>query len=56
MIAQLAVATNCSQIKVGSLCRVDRTAKYNELIRIEERLGALAKYATVKNFSEALIT
>ena len=37
-IAQLAVATNCGQIKTGSLCRADRTAKYNELMRIEENL------------------
>jgi enolase len=44
-IAQLAVATNAGQIKTGSLCRSDRTAKYNELIRIEEYLGARAKYA-----------
>jgi len=44
-IAQLAVATNAGQIKTGSLCRSDRTAKYNELIRIEEYLGSKAKYA-----------
>lgn len=44
-IAQLAVATNAGQIKTGSLCRSDRTAKYNELIRIEEHLGARAQYA-----------
>jgi enolase len=44
-IAHIAVATNCGQIKTGSLCRSDRTAKYNELIRIEERLGQRAKYA-----------
>ncbi len=44
-IAQLAVATNAGQIKTGSLCRSDRTAKYNELIRIEEYLGSRAKYA-----------
>ncbi len=44
-IAHIAVATNCGQIKTGSLCRSDRTAKYNELIRIEERLGSLARYA-----------
>ncbi|MBU6338782.1 MAG: phosphopyruvate hydratase [Rickettsiales bacterium] len=44
-IAQLAVATNAGQIKTGSLCRSDRTAKYNELIRIEEYLGKKAKYA-----------
>ena len=44
-IAHLAVATNAGQIKTGSLCRTDRTAKYNELIRIEEYLGSKAKYA-----------
>ena len=44
-IADLAVATNCGQIKTGSLARSDRTAKYNQLIRIEEQLGAQAKYA-----------
>jgi enolase len=44
-IADLAVATNCGQIKTGSLARSDRLAKYNQLIRIEEQLGAQAKYA-----------
>lgn len=44
-IAHLAVATNCGQIKTGSLARADRTAKYNELIRIEESLGKAAHYA-----------
>ena len=44
-IADLAVATNCGQIKTGSLARSDRLAKYNQLIRIEEELGSLAKYA-----------
>jgi enolase len=44
-IADLAVATNCGQIKTGSLARSDRLAKYNQLIRIEEELGAQAKYA-----------
>jgi enolase len=44
-IADLAVATNCGQIKTGSLCRSDRTAKYNQLIRIEENLGDQARYA-----------
>ena len=44
-IADLAVATNCGQIKNGSLARSDRTAKYNQLIRIEEELGPAAKYA-----------
>jgi enolase len=44
-IAHLAVATNCGQIKTGAPCRSDRTAKYNELIRIEEMLGDSAFYA-----------
>ena len=44
-IADLAVATNCGQIKTGSLSRSDRMAKYNQLIRIEEGLGAAARYA-----------
>jgi len=44
-IADLAVACNCGQIKTGSLSRSDRLAKYNQLIRIEEQLGAAAKYA-----------
>ncbi|ANY81483.1 phosphopyruvate hydratase [Microvirga ossetica] len=44
-IADLAVATNCGQIKTGSLARSDRLAKYNQLIRIEEELGPQAKYA-----------
>ena len=44
-IADLAVATNCGQIKTGSLARSDRLAKYNQLIRIEETLGETAKYA-----------
>ena len=43
-IADLAVATNCGQIKTGSLSRSDRLAKYNQLIRIEEQLGASALY------------
>jgi enolase len=43
-IADLAVATNCGQIKTGSLSRSDRLAKYNQLIRIEERLGAAARF------------
>ncbi len=43
-IADLAVATNCGQIKTGSLSRSDRLAKYNQLIRIEESLGAAARY------------
>ena len=44
-IADLAVATNCGQIKTGSLARSDRTAKYNQLIRIAEELGPQARYA-----------
>src|SRR5690606_27181733 len=44
-IADLAVATNCGQIKTGSLSRSDRTAKYNQLLRIEEELGPEATYA-----------
>ncbi len=44
-IADLAVATNCGQIKTGSLSRSDRLAKYNQLIRIEEALGTAARYA-----------
>jgi enolase 1/2/3 len=43
-IADLAVATNCGQIKTGSLARSDRTAKYNQLLRIEEELGSQAQY------------
>jgi enolase len=41
----LAVATNCGQIKTGSLSRSDRLAKYNQLLRIEEQLGPQARYA-----------
>jgi len=44
-IADIAVATTATQIKTGSLCRSDRVAKYNQLLRIEEQLGAAAKYA-----------
>jgi len=44
-IADLAVATNCGQIKTGSLARSDRTAKYNQLIRIEQELGSAARFA-----------
>ena len=44
-IADLAVATTATQIKTGSLCRSDRIAKYNQLLRIEEQLGANARYA-----------
>ncbi len=44
-ISDLAVATNCGQIKTGSLARSDRTAKYNQLIRIEQELGKAGKFA-----------
>ncbi|HJR72190.1 MAG TPA: phosphopyruvate hydratase [Luteimonas sp.] len=44
-IADIAVATTATQIKTGSLCRSDRVAKYNQLLRIEQQLGAAAKYA-----------
>jgi enolase len=44
-IADLAVATNCGQIKTGSLARSDRVAKYNQLLRIEEELGSQGRYA-----------
>ena len=56
-IAHIAVATNAGQIKTGSLCRSDRTAKYNELIRIENFLGKKAQYAganILKNSSKTL--
>jgi len=43
-IADLAVATNAGQIKTGAPCRTDRVAKYNRLLRIEEELGAGARY------------
>jgi enolase len=51
-IAHLAVAMGCSQIKTGSVCRVDRTAKYNELLRISEELGENAQYSQLKSFCE----
>ncbi len=50
-IADLAVATNCGQIKTGSASRSDRTAKYNQLIRIEQELGASAKYLGLQAFN-----
>ena len=50
-IADLAVATNCGQIKTGSASRSDRIAKYNQLIRIEQELGSIAKYPGLKAFS-----
>ncbi len=49
-IADLSVATSATQIKTGSLCRSDRVAKYNQLLRIEEALGAQARYAGGKAF------
>jgi len=49
-IADLAVATSATQIKTGSLCRTDRVAKYNQLLRIEEALGSSARYAGRKAF------
>ncbi len=52
-IADLAVATNCGQIKTGSLARADRTAKYNQLLRIEEELGPQAKYPGWSAFRSA---
>jgi enolase len=52
-IADLAVAINCGQIKTGSLSRSDRTAKYNQLIRIEEELGSQAVYAGRASLSRA---
>ena len=49
-IADIAVATNCGQIKTGSASRTDRIAKYNQLIRIEEELGKEATYLGLKSF------
>ena len=49
-IADIAVATNAGQIKTGSLCRTDRIAKYNQLLRIEEELGSAAHYAGSNTF------
>jgi len=46
-IADLAVATNCGQIKTGAPARSDRVAKYNQLLRIEQRLGSLARFPTL---------
>jgi enolase len=50
-IADLAVATNCGQIKTGSLARSDRLAKYNQLLRIEQELGDAARYAGAAAFA-----
>jgi len=52
-IADLAVALNAGQIKTGSVCRGERTAKYNQLLRIEEELGARARYLGKKSFAIA---
>ena len=52
-IADLAVALSCGQIKTGSASRSDRTANYNQLLRIEEALGSKAKYAGISAFSKA---
>jgi enolase len=55
-IADLAVALSCGQIKTGSLARADRTAKYNQLLRIEEELGSSARYpgrAAIKAYRPA---
>jgi enolase len=52
MIADLAVALGCHQIKTGSLCRGERTAKYNQLLRIEEQLGDNAKYWGLEAFQK----
>ncbi len=51
-IADLAVATGAGQIKTGSLCRSDRVAKYNRLLRIEEELGSAARYRGLEEFSQ----
>ena len=53
-IADIAVGTRATQIKTGSLCRYDRTAKYNQLLRIEEQLGAEAQYAGAGAFPVSL--
>ena len=49
-IADIAVATNAGQIKTGSLSRTDRIAKYNQLLRIEDELGEVAKYDGLTSF------
>ena len=49
-IADLAVATNCGQIKTGSASRSDRMAKYNQLLRIEEELGSKSRFAKLPKF------
>jgi enolase len=52
-IADIAVATNCGQIKTGSLSRSDRLAKYNQLLRIEQELGKNAVYAGLTALKKA---
>ena len=52
-IADLAVATNCGQIKTGCLARSDRIAKYNQLLRIEEELGAAASIRGARVFNRS---
>ena len=52
-IADLAVASSATQIKTGSLCRSDRIAKYNQLLRIEQTLGAAAAYRGLAAFPRA---
>ena len=51
-IADLAVATNCGQIKTGSASRTDRMAKYNQLLRIEDELGETAVFEGLKAFKK----
>ena len=53
-IADLAVATGAGQIKIGSLTRSERLAKYNQLLRIEDQLGSEAKYNGRKTFGQYL--
>jgi enolase len=54
-IADLAVALSCHQIKTGSLCRSERTAKYNQLLRIEEELGSAARYWGAQAFENGAL-
>src|SRR5687767_3050620 len=54
-IADLAVATNAGQIKTGSASRTDRVAKYNQLLRIEEELGAAARFSGFAAFTSARV-
>ena len=54
-IADLAVATNAGQIKTGSLCRADRVAKYNQLLRIEEQLNSKGSYPGLNAFCHLLV-